>query len=82
MKRLIPYYICFLLAAWWSVAASAQDKFRLQRFSVNDGISQGIVQDIVQDHSAFAGHEHIAGKAHKKRMFAPESLLSDLLIIT
>lgn len=53
MKRLIPYYICFLLAAWWSVAASAQDKFRLQRFSVNDGISQGIVQDIVQDHNGY-----------------------------
>lgn len=53
MKRLIPYYICFLLVAWCSLTALAQESFRLRRFSVNDGLSQGIVQDIVQDRNGY-----------------------------
>ena len=53
MKRLIPYYICFLLVAWCSLTALAQEGFRLRRFSVNDGLSQGIVQDIVQDRNGY-----------------------------
>lgn len=42
---------------WGFVAISAllyaQDDFRVRRFSVNDGLSQGIVQDIMQDHNGY-----------------------------
>lgn len=53
MNRLIPYYIALLAACFCCLASSAQESFRQRRFSVNDGLSQGIVQDILQDRNGY-----------------------------
>lgn len=47
--------LLYLIILWSSMLhyAMAQDNFQLRRFSVNDGISQGIVQAILQDHNGY-----------------------------
>lgn len=52
MNRLLPYIIyvwCLFVAA----AVRAQDNMSERCFSVNDGLSQGIVQDIIQDRNGY-----------------------------
>lgn len=56
MKSFLFYiYICGLCLFWGSLPSTvrAQQDFRVQHFSETDGISQGIVQNIIQDESGY-----------------------------
>ena len=52
MRTLLPYIIIAFFCFWQTVL-NAQDSFHVRRFTSNDGLSQGIVQDILQDKNGY-----------------------------